>query len=400
MIRNLKENNLNDRKSIYEFFQNKENYEKIGLRPVIPQISKGKLEFSFAENNSDGIKDSSIKSCIFQDSVLNLYPESHLYSTVKIDDFDSILFRNTVVMGNFYIDFLSKDSGCSHASITFDNVIVFGKIEISSNIKDIESISIRSSAVDEIFCSNIYLCEKFDIYESSIGTISFHDVKIKNLELCCSQIEAVRINDNVVFEKKRTCRTDINVDKTFDLNKRDIYDYKWNTLPKIRFDAKTARMMTDDSREIIFQKTFEFLKSFPVGISLKDSAAITTKKLFHDNKKSKAYFHLILNFFLNPWIVLIVLFVIIGSCTWLYEGRMFYATFSSRSEPAPLSCGEALYYSLVSFTTIGYGDFISKDPLVRVVSTIEGLLGILLGGAFLVALTRTYLDFHNDRFKN
>ncbi|WP_405323893.1 potassium channel family protein [Fibrobacter sp.] len=400
MIDNLRESNLNDRSSIYEFFKNKENYENIGLQQVSPQINGGKLESSLVESNFDGIKGSPTNPCVFQDCVLNLYLKYLWDSTIEINDFDPILLRNTVVFGNLFINFLSKDNECSHASISFDNVIVFGKIEISSNIKNIESISIRNSAVDEIFCSDIKLCEKFDIYESSIGTISFHDVKIKDLRLCCSQIEAVRINDNVFFEKKRTCRTDINVDKTFDLNKRDIYDYKWNTLPKTRFNAKTARMMTDDSREIIFQKTFEFLKSFPVGISLKDSAAITTKKLFHDNKKSKAYFHLILNFFLNPWIVLIVLFVIIGSCTWLYEGRMFYATFSSRSEPAPLSCGEALYYSLVSFTTIGYGDFISSDPLVRVVSTIEGLLGILLGGAFLVALTRTYLDFHNDRFKN
>jgi len=52
---------------------------------------------------------------------------------------------------------------------------------------------------------------------------------------------------------------------------------------------------------------------------------------------------------------------------------------------------DALYFSGLTFTTIGYGDIL---PLhwMRGFAVLEGLLGIALTGAFLVSLTRRYID--------
>ena len=230
--------------------------------------------------------------------------------------------------------------------------------------------------------------------------MTFHNVNIKDFELLYSQVEAFRINENVLFGRKRLGRTEINIDKTFDLNKDDIYDVKWNVLPKYKLDAKTARIITKDSGEIIFQKTYEFLKSFSVGISLEDSAAITNKKLFHDNKKVIAYIHKFLNWFLKPFPIAASLLSIIIFCAWIYTGKSFFASYLNNDNLIMFNFGQALYYSAVTFTTIGYGDYVSEEPLVRIISVFEGMLGVLFGGAFLVALTRTYLDFHNSRFKN
>jgi hypothetical protein len=56
-----------------------------------------------------------------------------------------------------------------------------------------------------------------------------------------------------------------------------------------------------------------------------------------------------------------------------------------------LDWGEALYYSGISFTTIGYGD-ITPLGWARAAAIMEGLLGIVLAGSFLVSLVRKYAE--------
>ena len=89
--------------------------------------------------------------------------------------------------------------------------------------------------------------------------------------------------------------------------------------------------------------------------------------------------------------------VIGGACTYILIGAFFaqvYAVFeiidpgSLLDEGGPLgSVGaadlarghivEVTYYSLVTLTTLGYGDIVPGTPMVRAVSTVEALLGQL-----------------------
>jgi hypothetical protein len=52
---------------------------------------------------------------------------------------------------------------------------------------------------------------------------------------------------------------------------------------------------------------------------------------------------------------------------------------------------EALYFSLITFTTIGYGDLVPIG-MARFIAAAEGLLGITLVSAFVVALVKRYVE--------
>ncbi|WP_293778453.1 potassium channel family protein [uncultured Oxalicibacterium sp.] len=85
-------------------------------------------------------------------------------------------------------------------------------------------------------------------------------------------------------------------------------------------------------------------------------------------------------------IVLWAAVVILGFSGIYWQGA------SSFGQANPIgSYWDALYFSGVTFTTIGYGDIL---PLhwMRVFAVFEGLLGISLSGAFLVSLTRRYIE--------
>ncbi|HUS45622.1 MAG TPA: potassium channel family protein [Phycisphaerae bacterium] len=57
---------------------------------------------------------------------------------------------------------------------------------------------------------------------------------------------------------------------------------------------------------------------------------------------------------------------------------------------APATLGESLYFSLVTFTTLGYGDFKPK-PNYRLLAGAEAALGAGLMATFIVCLTRKYM---------
>jgi hypothetical protein len=55
-----------------------------------------------------------------------------------------------------------------------------------------------------------------------------------------------------------------------------------------------------------------------------------------------------------------------------------------------LNAFEAAYYSVISFTTGGFGDIVPGNTVARVITAIEGLLGLVFLGFFTAAIYRRY----------
>ena len=52
--------------------------------------------------------------------------------------------------------------------------------------------------------------------------------------------------------------------------------------------------------------------------------------------------------------------------------------------------GDALYFSVVTFTTLGYGDYTPSNIISRIVTIFLSIGGLLLASLFLVTLVKRY----------
>lgn len=87
--------------------------------------------------------------------------------------------------------------------------------------------------------------------------------------------------------------------------------------------------------------------------------------------------------------------IVISAMLTVLAFAFFYSILGSvRSAINPseiFTWSDYLYYSLVTFTTVGYGDIIPKPyPLFRLLAAMEAFLGVFLSGLFIFTLARKY----------
>ncbi len=126
---------------------------------------------------------------------------------------------------------------------------------------------------------------------------------------------------------------------------------------------------------------------------------------YYDFKKSKSfkilffYFKYFLKYlkssFLNflwgygerPVRVFYVSFLLIFFCAFIY---CFYPASVSNTKGNFIN---SIYYSIVTFTTLGYGDILQKDDFLKILSAIEALLGMSFWGILIAGFTNNSKDY-------
>lgn len=61
----------------------------------------------------------------------------------------------------------------------------------------------------------------------------------------------------------------------------------------------------------------------------------------------------------------------------------------------PMSAGDSLYFSVVTITTLGYGDISPTSGLGKALAALQSLSGVLILGLFLIALSQQVVDNQN-----
>ncbi|NQT22210.1 MAG: pentapeptide repeat-containing protein [Candidatus Omnitrophica bacterium] len=87
-------------------------------------------------------------------------------------------------------------------------------------------------------------------------------------------------------------------------------------------------------------------------------------------------------------IIMSSFFVVVGYAT-IY--KILGAIRAADTPAYILSMGDYIYYSVITFTTVGYGDFIPKAaPLFRLLAASEAFIGTFMIGLFIFTLARKY----------
>lgn len=81
------------------------------------------------------------------------------------------------------------------------------------------------------------------------------------------------------------------------------------------------------------------------------------------------------------------LFIIFGFSIvfWYWNGV------NKDNDPSPLTFWQSIYYNTVTFTTLGYGDFVPRSDIFRVLAGVEALIGIFMMAAFVAIFARKYM---------
>ena len=78
--------------------------------------------------------------------------------------------------------------------------------------------------------------------------------------------------------------------------------------------------------------------------------------------------------FLSVYGLVVVVFACLYRIAELSVGTQFYV----HGRPGPLSFGDALYFSVITVSTVGYGDITPEGPLVRALASLEVVCGLLV----------------------
>lgn len=341
------------------------------------------------------------------------YKSNFLELTESFISDEKILLENKIIN----IDSLSIDTS---KYITINNCIFVknlkinpkdlapqGKIEIENSIflKGLSISSVLSQNCIEIYNSNfsnisinVKEINKLIIHNSKIQFFHIEDTSIKSFDTENNKIEYLDLINykffNINFDFDQLGKEFIsgrleNKIKSFSLKETKNLDYKLNLFEFIRF-YKAEEL----KEKLNYSSLNNLIKFAKEETNLNKNKNKLNHVLFWENfisqkNRGDRFFVLLSGAFYYP-----KRFLYLGGSLFLIFSFIYslpFMNFYVSNTIRALSFFEALYFSGVSFTTLGYGDII---PLgyARFFALTEAFSGIVLMNMFLVALLKKYID--------
>lgn len=300
----------------------------------------------------------------------------------------NIHFKDCIFLDDVQIGGVDKDI------IVIDCCLFFGTLDFASDV--INEVNIYASNVPTI-----------SIVAGSVGLLDLSRTKIENLIIKEATVKRIRARSNKINDLVVGLSDIGHVE--FDHSQIDIKYFRGKNRLKYFFSKYLEGVPKKKNGDL-----FSFIEPDPKPLFtyFDERTARETINFFEEktdvrndkeylseiklNKiifSQKTLFRKVLVYALGGF-VKPTLFILWGMFFYLLFAILYsmpFTEFTVSNRITNLSLYEALYYSGITFTTIGYGD-VAPIGVTRYLSVLEGFIGILISSSFLVSLIRKYCD--------
>lgn len=305
---------------------------------------------------------------------------------LKILNSVDIHFQDCIFMGSLRVS--NKDIS-SPTKIFIDTVIIKNELKVTG-ANNISECTISRVNCPELNILNNDLISDFSISLCNIGLMTIYHAKIENFIVNFNRIEHFESSYSI-FGKVSFSKDQVNIGNhklAFKKSKQKniIKKHKSFQFININFEKESR-----EENISVANETSEFLLSnSDYHLNRSDQAWLKyISGLASLPNPFKRFIYRIAGGLVLPYriVLLMVATTIIFSLLYYFSGTQFSISNTSR----PLCFSEAMYFSGISFTTIGFGD-IAPLSYLRYIAIFEGVIGIILSSAFVVSLTRKYIE--------
>jgi hypothetical protein len=266
-------------------------------------------------------------------------------------------------------DTVSENSLKHFISIDYSNIIKY------TNLYNKDMISISNSKFNKIFTA--YSVDKFKIYNNCLFEYLLLNSRINDLSIEDSQLNIIKGTSTLVIDK-----LDIKYsffDRIYEIYENNIicdneskYQILINSYRNINnYDGYSKYSFL--LRKILLSKHKGFIKLIPYYL-LKISCGFGYKPIY-----SVIFSFSIITIFSIFYYLLTVF------------GQPEYGL-NYNNQNINYTYLNSLYYSLVTFTTLGYGDILAKDIICKLLSGIEALFGIYSMSIIIYSFTKRNIE--------
>ncbi len=299
--------------------------------------------------------------------------------TDLVFEVNELELTNCVFLGDIVIK-----TNNPNAQINLNLCFCFGHIRIDGCAEK-TNVIVGGSLIDEIELSGLF--KKIKLCQSSFGNLIFYNADVKSLFLDCCFTEKIRIGSD--------SKVNISFKEMFKVNMKKVFVFsegldEWEKYPVNVMDDRVLISVDKDTEITCVEEIAEFIDKNNICSTTDDRAQL----LYMRNKIGLAgvpkYIYISIGGMIKPWIIVIWLLGITAFFGLLYLIPGALPCFSNEM-PIYEKFFQAMYFSAITITSVGYGD-LQPCGFAKFLAAIEGFVGLLIGGAFCVALTRKYLS--------
>ncbi len=305
---------------------------------------------------------------------------------IKILNSVDISFQDCIFTGSLRVS--NKDERIP-TTIFLDTVIVKDELFVSG------AFNISKCTISDVNCTELSILNNDNISELSVsgcnvGLMTIYNTKIKAFRAIFNRIDRFESSYSE-FEKVSFSKDQINIKNHKLIFKKSKHESIRKKHRNFAFNKIDHEQLGKNEKLKIAKETSNFLLSnSDYHLNRGDQALLKyISGLASIPNPFKRLLYQVFGGLILPYRILFLMLttIILFSLLYYFAG----VRFSISNMESSLCFSEALYFSGISFTTIGYGD-IAPLKFIRYIAVIEGAIGILLSSSFVVSLTRKYID--------